>query len=253
MVGVALAALGCGGSTGEDPDGTNPDEVPSSTCVGESAPAALRVSLHAQSVLSAGPIAGAEVLLCRLLDVDCESPEIAPIVTDANGDAALELAPGFNGYAQVRLVDLALPPEQQLVPSRYYFNPVNRQDQSIRVSMATVGVRNALASSVGVAQRDDRGMMLVEARSCESAAVEGVIFGSDVDDTSITTFYVLEGVPSTSALATDASGYGGLVNVPPGAHTITASFAETGRLFNSQAVAVVPGVLTQTQLFGPVP
>ncbi len=245
---VALLAFGCGGATddGANPVGGN-SENRSGPCPGMSgAPGGsdpVPVTVHVRNIISsAGPVAGARVKLCRKIDVTCELGEPPEgVVTDANGDATLMVAPGSTEYLEVIGAG-------ELLPAEYFFNPLTFGMREVNVQLMTPSLRDSLAGVIGVAQQPERGIVLLSALNCQGTAAAKVAFSSDVSDAATKPFYVEGGLPNPALDATDTSGFGGFLNIQAGAVTITGTAAETSRVLDSISLLVKPNTLIHTSL-----
>jgi hypothetical protein len=87
---------------------------------------------------------------------------------------------------------------------------------------------------------------MVGARSCLGETAEGVGFSSLEGDATTVAFYMIKGIPSTKQPATDTSGWGGLLNLPPGSVTLTGRLAATGQELGTLSVFARAGELTYT-------
>jgi hypothetical protein len=243
---------GASGAGGGGAGGAGGSSDPFWGCLDQPAPAApgpgpFNVTLHLQNIAESNPVAGAEVTLCRKLDTTCESPEGASS-TDASGEVTFQVPRGFDGYVQTVKIDPSLDPQQQLVPSYYYFNPGVDSDLRVTLNAMTGALLLQLAFLVEAPQMADRGLILVNALNCRLEPAVGVAFSTDPADTLSTLFYVVGGVPDTSSGATGPDGFAGFANINAGNVAVTGEIAETGREIDSVAFHVRPSSLTQTRL-----
>jgi hypothetical protein len=97
----------------------------------------------------------------------------------------------------------------------------------------------------------NRGLIFVLLRDCDQKALAGVkVTTSAVAAAApaVTGFYILNKAASATARATDSDGQAGFLNVPPGVHTFTAEFADTGKRIGSVTATVRAGVTTTINL-----
>ena len=62
-------------------------------------------------------------------------------------------------------------------------------------------------------------------------------------------FYLVAGLPTTDISVTDATGYGGLVNLPPGVTTVSALLAPDQRKVGTISVLARAGYVTYSQIY----
>jgi hypothetical protein len=208
-------------------------------------PGPFTINFHAQEILTQDPVPGAAVKVCRKIDVECEDPEATGLVTDANGDVSLQISrtsagAAFSGYV---MFDKA-----EMVSGIYMFNPAVTSDLTLTVQIASPGIVAALTGSVGAPQLEDRGIMLLNVLDCEGKAAAGVSYKSDHFDDASRVFYTVDGLPNTSVNATDATGYGGFVNIIPGTVAVTAELESSGARVDTTSYVVRAGAITYSRL-----
>jgi len=210
-------------------------------------PGPFTVNFHTQDIFRqdpetniAIPIADMDVKVCRKLDTDCEDPEAVGLKTDANGDLSVQVAGNFNGYVIFE--------KEEHTTGVYYFNPGVASDVNVSVQIGTPGIVAGLTGIVGSEQLEDRGLILLNVLDCQGAAGGGITYKADGTDDLSRTFYVVDGLPTASVNATDATGYGGLVNVLPGARTVHGEIEATGRRIDTISVRVRANAITYSRL-----
>jgi hypothetical protein len=87
-----------------------------------------------------------------------------------------------------------------------------------------------LIAQVGATYDPTRGTIVLTADDCTGSAGEGVTYSTNSSDSRIASFYSESGLPTTKTNATDPSGYGGFMDVPPGNLTITGNHRDFGLL-----------------------
>jgi hypothetical protein len=262
LVVVGFVVLGCGGRARSDGDGFEAGgnagnggaggaTDPAWGCLDQPQPASgsgpFNVRIHVVEVADSRPVPGAEVALCRKISPDCANPD-ARLLTDANGDAAFEVAGGVSSFVRITKNDPTTPPEMLLLPSYYFFNPPIAADLSVNVSMMSNRLRQVFGQLVEVQPLPDRGMIVVNALDCRGLPAPGVAFRSDRADELATPFYVESGVPIGSRSSTNSDGFGGLFNVPTGLTMVSGEVLATGRTFGDVSLIVWPNSLVQTRL-----
>jgi len=184
-------------------------------------PIAVRLSL-----LDAGtdsPVAGATVRLCPRADVSCASPTLEA-TTDADGSVELEmadeylelLASGYRNTIATGVSSLEVT-TAGVVPLEVHFDIFSRADFS------------SMATGTGVAPDAGRGDIEVLVRDCLYESAGGARVELDTSDPATTLRYLVNDIPSTTAIETDtASGEALFFNAPPGLRSVSAVIASTG-------------------------
>jgi hypothetical protein len=227
------------------------------------------VSLPFFDLIRMVPITDVGVLVCNRLDVDCSRPidsQITP--ADSNGVARFTVPPYFNGYGII--YDLQQPDggypatdaddggeagpsptAGRFIPSVVFFNPpiVNDTAYGI-VPLFTRADIDALAQ-VQMHSWDDQnyGMLFAGMLDCGRKPAAGVTWDASIYDSMKThQFFYVNGFPDESATATDATGFGGLINSRTGSVTITAKVQATGKMIGAATLLVRPGWASYTYL-----
>ena len=176
-----------------------------------------QLAVHLQGVVDQSPKVGAEVKLCRKLDVDCASPIATGMSADGgNVNFSVDMK-GFTGYLHVQA--------DGLVPTLFFFNPPIDRDTMTSVSVATVPENQGLLLTLGRLPSAGHGNIVISSRDCTGATAAGVSYSSPNADAMTSSFYTVSDLPTGAATATDGGGYGGLINVPVGAATVIANLA----------------------------
>ena len=188
-----------------------------------------------RDTVSQEPKVGVSARACRRLDVKCTEGISGTAVTDAMGQASLVVPSGFNGYA--RFDDPAI------ASTLFFFDPPMHADRpALGVSVATPETTAGLAALTGAQPDSSLGVALVTVLDCFGKPAEGVVVTAEGIGGAAKAFYVRNGLPSTTAGATDATGYSGFVNAAPGTGSFSASV--DGKPIGSVAVLVQAGTQT---------
>ncbi|HEY8926914.1 MAG TPA: hypothetical protein VIU64_21170 [Polyangia bacterium] len=176
-----------------------------------------KLNVQVRGVVDQNPKAGVQAKLCRKLDVDCTSP-IATGVSDSGGNVNFTVdMKGFTGYVQV-LAD-------GYVPSLFFFNPPIDRDTTTPISLASTLENQGLLFTLGRQPSAGHGNVVISSRDCTGAPAAGVSYSSPNADGMTSSFYTVSDLPTGAATATDAGGYGGLINLPIGAATVVANLS----------------------------
>jgi hypothetical protein len=246
---VGLLSLACGRVAGID---DYEPEASNWRCLGRTTPATagpgrFKLSITARMFGDAQMgLPDATATLCRKIDAHCSDHDDER-TTDGNGNVTFDVPAAFGGFVRVTKADDTLPPEQRIMPSFYYVSPNMNSDQDVVVQMTSVAMRNAAMALVGVAFREDRGLMLVNALDCNNAAARGVFFETEAADSETEKFFVRNGLPDRAATLTDVTGFGGFLNAVPGITSVTARIGETDRVIGTLGITVTADALTQTR------
>jgi hypothetical protein len=181
---------------------------------------------------------------CAKLDVVCANPIVASVTTDAEGNAKLGIPAGFDGY-----LELTGP---SIVPALWYFSPLpdaQAAPRSYNVGLLSPASFSQIAATVGASIDDTAGHSFNFALDCAQSYGtfgSGVSFTPSATRTGTRSFYLINGLPSTTATTTDGSGVGGFVNLKPGVVTVTADLA--GQRTGSVSVLIRAGVITYSPI-----
>jgi hypothetical protein len=86
---------------------------------------------------------------------------------------------------------------------------------------------------------------------CLHTPADGISFTSAEADSKALPFYLIKGVPSSKATATDTSGYGGIINLLPGTATLTGKLS-SGESLGIESMLMRADTITYTTLL-PLP
>jgi hypothetical protein len=199
-----------------------------------------RVVVSLRDLVTQMPVANTQVKLCRKLDVDCAAP-YSTAVSDGSGEATFSVdMVNSAGYLAVQVTGL--------VPTFYFFNPPVDRDQSVSVSLASPAAYAGLVLQLGRQPLSGHGSIVISSADCTGAPAAGVTYTTASGDAATSSFYTVAGLPTLSATATDAQGFGGLINVPAGAATVAASLASPRTNLGTISLLVQDGAITYSRV-----
>ena len=204
-----------------------------------------KLSMHLQDAVSMEALPGVVAQLCRKLDVNCDKPVGSSVTADAMGNVHMSIEAGFDGYVQLT--------DPKIAPALYFLTAPASGDLDLPIvplasPFAATGI--VLSSSAGTTSwLSDRGLVLLNAFDCQGATAANISFSvGGTHDPSSFIFYLVGTLPSANATATDSTGYGGLVNVPVGVSTITATLAPSGVQVSKLSVLVRAGYISYSKV-----
>ena len=203
------------------------------------------------NILGSGPLAGISVKVCSGgTDLFCEQPQHPPVTTNANGEVELTVNANSSGYAELTGNDST---GQPLAPTLYFFNPPVRADMEISaMQMVAPRILGLLAGSVAGSvggYKAGTGVILLNILNCLNLGAPGVTLSTNGGDSSTVVFYADGSTPVPGLTATQATGYGGFVNVPVSAAgaspvSVAATLQGTSTVVGDLSVLVRPDTLT---------
>jgi len=199
------------------------------------------VTMHVQDVLAGAPLPGVTAQLCRKLDLACEKP-IREAESDGKGSFQIEVEGSFDGYVQLTSPSIA--------PSLYFFNPPVSADRELPpISLASPLVAAGIALQSGGTLLSDHGIILLTTSDCEGKAAANISYSvGGAQDPATFAFYLVANLPTSNTTMTDDTGYGGLINIPPGVSTITAVLASDQTKVGTISLLVRPGHVTYSSI-----
>jgi hypothetical protein len=191
-------------------------------------------------------VTGATVKVCATTDAACASPS-AMYTVDSTGSAMVTApsAPGgLAGYIEISGTGIE--------PTLDFFafpDPaaVFGSATGINAYILSTSTFAQLTGAAGITPDPTRGTLAFIADDCAGNSAAGVSVTASTSDASSTTTYVVGGIPSTTATATDPSGVGAIVNVPAGAATMSGK-TSAGTKTGSQAILFRAGAVTSTNV-----
>lgn len=203
-------------------------------------PGNVTATMNFTDIISTAPVAGIAFQVCHKLDTTCASPIVRDLISDSAGRAAFTVPSGFDGYLQSTSAGI--------MPFLYFFYPPlisNREVPSVPILQETALV--TFATMAGANVMPNRGHVLARAYNCLGQTAEGVHFTSPEGNGETAPFYMIKGIPSTKHSATDSSGNGGLLNLPPGTATLTGRL-DSGDAIGTLSMMTVAGRITYTAM-----
>jgi len=204
--------------------------------------AGYKLTMHLQDAVSSTPLPGILAQRCRKLDLTCDNP-IDMTTADANGGVAMQVEAGFDGYVQLTGTKIA--------PSLYFLTTPTSGDLDLpSVPLTSPFVAGGIVQAAGGTTWDkERGIVLLTAFDCQGKGASNITYSiGGTPDPSTFVFYLVGGSPTTTVTFTDATGYGGLVNVRPGVTTISALLEPSGRKISKLSVLVRAGYVSYSRV-----
>lgn len=204
------------------------------------------------------PPTNVAVRLCANTDNQCTNPR-AIEGSDAGVDAGPDAGPnfaapnaegfitakvelGFDGFFEVQSTGYAPTFRYTGVlrdPKTEFLQLMLRPQEIEYIAETALGVPNNAYDAV------NHGLVFVFARDCRYEPLSGVRFTTSATDAKLVPFYLIGSTPEIGAnKQTDPLGRGGFINMPPGFHTFTAEWADTGKRIGSVRILVRAGAAT---------
>jgi len=204
-----------------------------------------KLTMHLTDAIdSTKVLPGVQAQLCRKLDVTCDSPVGSMAVADETGLVTLQVEKNFDGFVQLT--------DPKIAPSMYFLTPPASGDLDLpMVPLASPFAAGSIVFQAGGSTwaKDTSGIVLLTAFDCEGKAAANINFSiGGAPDEGTFIFYLVNALPTTSTSVTDDTGYGGLVNVPAGVTTVTASLGEGGRKVSKISILVRPGYVSYSSV-----
>jgi hypothetical protein len=206
------------------------------------------------------PFVGSMVMACDKLDFTCASP-LAQSMTDDTGLVSLTVPSGidgFDGYLDVTGGQVA-GTGGPVFPSIWYPVPyVVADGWRGRTLLLSMDDFEGILAATGTTPDPTRGHLALNAVDCLFGPAPGVSFTVDSADSQTVGYYLVNGVPVTTATATDASGIGAFGNLPVtgGARLVVAkAFAGNagGQSLGALSFIIRPGTVSTSSSFPPLP
>jgi hypothetical protein len=192
-------------------------------------------------------LSGITIRACPKLDVTCTNALPGTSTSDSQGNATLTVPAGFDGYLEINGNGNG----NSIVPALWYFSPFPVTDGTYNVGLFAQGDFQNIAQTSGATIDPSLGHSFAFALDCAEqygSFTAGMSFDVDKKSTETRSFYLINGLPSTTATATDASGIGGFANLPTGIVTLTATLQSTGVRSGSSSVLIRAGVITYSPI-----
>jgi len=191
------------------------------------------------NLITNAPIPGVRVEPCSTLDPTCSSPLAEAGLTNDAGLVSFAVPFGYNGYLRSDW-DAALPSLIYAIPPA----GIDNTPATMVVSKLPFELFTLIKIDGGVSADPSDGTLFLSAYDCLGNPASGVIFTMSPAAPSSTQVYVVAGVPEVGVAATDPSGEGAIVNIPPAIVTITGTVAATHQTISKVSGYVEAGSVT---------
>jgi hypothetical protein len=220
---------------------------PQWSCVGAQANAtpAYKLTMHLQDAVGMKALPGVAAQLCRKLDLTCELP-IWQGASDDGGGVAIAIEAGFDGYVQFT--------HPKISPALYFLTPPPPgEDLDLpTVPLASPAAATLIVTSAGgkgTTWLPDHGIVLLNAFDCQHQTAAGITYSvGGAPDPATFIFYLVKTLPTTQTTVTDSTGYGGLVNMPVGSSTITATLSPGAQKVSTISVLIRAGYISYSSV-----
>jgi hypothetical protein len=157
---------------------------------------------------------------CTQRDVECTAPVTERLPVGADGWIDMPLYEGFTGYLEITGDTL-------LSTALFYPDPLvaGQEVYSTSVGLLERASVPSLTGATGTRQEDAFGLVVLRSLDCEGEGALGVRYSIDKPGSS---WYFVDGLPSSGASETADSGLGGFINVAPGVAIVTAELSSAG-------------------------
>lgn len=148
---------------------------------------------------------------------------------------------GFEGFLELKSTVYTPTFRYTSPPLR---DPQNPLDQVILRQAEVDFFADTLIGRAGSYDSVNKGLVFLLATDCNRGSIANISFSTTAVDDKMVQFYIVNTTPSTTETKTDPLGRAGYINIPPGLHTFTATFADTGKKMGSVRVFVRAGAAT---------
>jgi hypothetical protein len=198
------------------------------------------VTVKFRDVITGTPMTNVSVNICLKQDFECEGPVAKNLMPNAAGDLSFQVAGGFDGYLELSAPDA--------VPALFFFYPPVVDDRIVdSLPLLSPAILMQVGALAGKPILPERGVALLGTMDCRNILAQGVHIWSTDADAQTSSFYVIKKIPNATAMATDASGEGGLINLKPGSVAISGTLPD-GRTIGTVTAVVRAGGITYTSL-----
>ncbi len=169
---------------------------------------------------SRDPVAGLLVKVCAKSDADCETP-LAEGTTEEAGTVTLEMPTAPGGFAA--FLDVS---GEGYMGTDFWFVRTDPEaglgEGTLSWQALSVQTVNLLTGFVGATLDPECGSVAFLAVDCAGTrALAGLSVGADNADEASVTLYMTGAIPSVDVTATQGSGVGAVLNLPPGPVVLT--------------------------------
>jgi hypothetical protein len=222
-------------------------------------------------------VTGLSAKLCDKRDVGCNQPRLSDIA-NTNGEFKFRVPTaggGFDGYLRIDSslafctdaeafgavagptlcgvtspeCDLGAPDARcnvtMFAPAMMFFNPpiVSDVKEPLPLQMFPSSGLPAVIAAAGIRIDPAGGSLFLQALDCDGKPASGVRFALTQHQDVVQPLYVDNGVVSSGATRTDATGVGGFISVPPGFVTVT-GYNESGAPIAEVGLQAAASILT---------
>ncbi len=235
------------------PDGGAADALPAGwECVGNVKPV-MPVKPQVQLTITVGDLIHPEVSVtdavvlraCHKLDVTCAMPIMGNVRPDAAGHATFTVEGGFDGYIEV---DPAVNPPIYVPTLIFISIPLSDDFMNPNTLLVSIADLAALAPQAGGMIDTKLGAVIYRAANCDRVNASGIVGSLDQDGPDTRRFFIINGLPTQTANVTDASGLGGLINVPVGVRSVSGTRPVDDLFIGTVSVLVRPGFFSYSLL-----
>jgi hypothetical protein len=195
-------------------------------------------------------VQGVVMQVCDRRDIECVAP-LVPSVTDHNGVLEFDVptlgayGAGFDGYLRMSSTCDGQPDCVTIQPTSYVLNPPIYGAADLTLPVIPKTVLAPLLGMAGAGGDPNQGMLLILARDCLGNPVAGASY--ELSPAQGAPLYMTHGIVSPSATATDGSGLGGFLGVPPGVATVKSRGHKNDPL-GETSLFVTPGTITVSSI-----
>ena len=202
-------------------------------------------SLVAKDYQTGNAVAGATIKVCDAADTACATPS-ATFTTAANGSVmvtAPSSASGLAGYLEVSGTGVVTTLE-----FAQFANPAAAVGSGLNAIIVSTATLSTITNLLGAMSDPTRGHIFFNSADCTGGAIGGIRVAATTTDTESVTAYIAGGIPSKTAMSTDHTGLGGILDVPAGPVTVSSQIASTSTRFGSEDVFVRAGAVTSVNV-----
>ncbi len=185
----------------------------------------LKVSFSVQlQTLEQDPVSEATVDVCDKVDLNCTSTNPSypkGIKPDGMGNVTLTVPQGFDGFVRVTSPETL---DARVFVGRPLMAPPNVK----AVRLIQPSDYQTLIAYAGLKLDMTRGTAIFLVEDCSTNGAAGVTFACSTADAESQSFYLINQDPIIKANATDADGFGGVLNLPVGSSIGSATLADGG-------------------------
>jgi hypothetical protein len=171
------------------------------------------------------------------------------IVPDMNGKVTLTVIQGFDGFVRISGINMSIMDSRVFVGLPLFKPPTVQEVRLLRP-----GEYQLLVAYAKQMVDPTRGTAIVLAEDCSGTAAGGMSFASPNADMKSQLFYLINQTPTPppAATTTDATGFGGFLNLPVGTTVVQAIRASDMMLIGQSSFDILANTLSYV-LVAPTP